>query len=588
MDTPDPALPLEPLEWPADDERARACLRALASCAGAANDDSASVLQALDLAMDAVIVVDRDRRILYANTGATELTGYERADLLGRSCTEGLRFVTCAKRCALFDDEMICRRQCTMRTKSGGDLVVLKNARVLRDQEGRVVGGIESLQGLREILEPSGGPSEDVRRSTRRALLEAFAGSLDEAVLAVDETGRIAAASPGAADLLGAEPSAAVGHPLLELLGHHRGVAEELRRLLRDGGSATCHGVPLGPYAHARRATLELRALRGCDECSLGVAVTLRPVALRNVSTRHGMVAESPGMLSVIEKVERLADRDNTVLIMGESGTGKELVARALHTAGRRSDRPFHAVNCAALAEQLLESELFGHERGAFTGAQDRKPGRLELCEDGTLMLDEVGCLPQGTQAKLLRVLEQRQFERVGGTRTLPLRGRVVAATNADLEEQVARGEFRADLYYRLRVVPIEVPPLRRRPSDVLALARHFVRSDRDGGASGDPELTPAAEQALLAYRWPGNVRELRNAVVYAIALGDGRTVDLRDLPDEVRHQAAITGCGGPDTEATAIRRALAQARYNRTQAAELLGVSRTTLWRKMRKLGIG
>ena len=225
-------------------------------------------------------------------------------------------------------------------------------------------------------------------------------------------------------------------------------------------------------------------------------------------------------MRSLYRQIGRVAPSDSTVLITGESGTGKELVARAIHSNSPRAERPFVAINCAAITETLLESELFGHERGAFTGAIAQKKGRLETADGGTVLLDEIGELSPALQAKLLRVLQEREFERVGGTRSIAVDFRLVAATNRDLEQAIAAGTFRRDLYYRLNVVSLAVPPLRERPEDIPLLANHFARRHAANMKRRVTGVSPEALACLMAYDWPGNVRELENAIERAVVLG--------------------------------------------------------------------
>ncbi|MCC7535713.1 MAG: sigma-54-dependent Fis family transcriptional regulator, partial [Deltaproteobacteria bacterium] len=247
----------------------------------------------------------------------------------------------------------------------------------------------------------------------------------------------------------------------------------------------------------------------------------------------RGLIARSSAMARVFSLVDSLSQSDATVLLTGESGTGKEVVARAIHAHSRRASGPFIAVNCAALPEQLLESELFGHVRGAFTGAVRDREGRFEAAHDGTLFLDEIGDMPVVLQAKLLRVLQERTFERVGESRGRPTNARIVAATHHDLRRAIEQGRFRDDLYYRLRVVPIELPALRARREDIEPLARHLLA--RIGARTGRAvRFSPEALRTILAYDWPGNVRELENAIEYAVAVCKGQTLLPEDLPREV------------------------------------------------------
>ncbi len=309
----------------------------------------------------------------------------------------------------------------------------------------------------------------------------------------------------------------------------------------------------------------------------------------------EGLVGSSATMRALGEAIRRIAAAQTTVLVTGESGTGKELVARAVHDLSPRREGPFVTVNCAALAEGLLESELFGHERGSFTGAVRRKLGRFELAQGGTLFLDEVGETPPSLQAKLLRVLQEREIQRVGGEETLTIDVRVVAATNRILEGEVRAGRFREDLYYRLAIVPIEIPPLRERSADIPELAQHFLRKHgprvnrRVRGFSG------AALTKLSAYSWPGNVRELENAVERALVFTEGELIEPEHLPDCAGAPAgalpALTG-NRPlpelldDMERELISRAFEKARGKKTETARLLGIKTSALYYKLEKYG--
>ena len=297
------------------------------------------------------------------------------------------------------------------------------------------------------------------------------------------------------------------------------------------------------------------------------------------------LVAADPKMVRVLELVRKVAPTHATVLIVGESGTGKELVARCVHRNSPRSQRVFVPVNCAALSPTLIESEMFGHERGAFTGAVGQHPGRFERAHGGTLFLDEIGELDAGLQAKLLRVIQEKTFERVGGTRQITADVRILAATNRDLKQLVADGKFREDLYYRLSAFPIELPPLRERPSDIRRLARFFLeRAARELGKSG-LTMTPEAETVLMAYAWPGNVRELENTMERLAILCEG-AIEPDDLP--------LTGSGPvrpvrfKDIERQAIEDALRENEGNRTRTAKQLGISLRTLQYRLKEYGIG
>jgi transcriptional regulator with PAS, ATPase and Fis domain len=294
----------------------------------------------------------------------------------------------------------------------------------------------------------------------------------------------------------------------------------------------------------------------------------------------------------LIETVRRVAPSQGRVLITGENGSGKELVAHAIHKLSRRAAGPFVKINCAAIPKDLVESELFGYERGAFTGAMQAKKGRLELANEGTLFLDEIGDLALDAQAKLLRAIETGEIERVGGTRTLSFDVRIVAATNHDLTAAVEDDRFREDLYYRLNVLPIHVPPLRERPTDVVPLAQHFLASFCAAEGRLAKHLSPEAGTVLMEYHWPGNVRELRNLMERAAILVDATEVRAEDLAPWLESAASRddgVGLRGEieRRESEAIRKALDAANWNVTQAAAGLDIDRTNLHRKMRKYGI-
>jgi Nif-specific regulatory protein len=314
---------------------------------------------------------------------------------------------------------------------------------------------------------------------------------------------------------------------------------------------------------------------------------------LREVA-RHDepIIGHSPAWQAVATLVERVAGTDATVLLLGETGTGKELTARAIHTLSPRQRRPFIAINCAALPETLLESELFGYEAGAFTGAVAQKLGRFELAEGGTLFLDEIGDLSLSTQVKLLRVLQEREFLRVGGVKTIACDVRIIAATNRPLKKAMEQGAFRNDLYYRINVFPIHLPPLRERPEDVTLLIEHFVGLTAQELGRPKPAVTADALALLQVYSWPGNIRELRNVVERAVLLCDGDTITPGQLPKEITGEvqapvAAEASSSLEDYEKAMIVKALREHDWNQSHAAQALGLSRDNLRYRLRKYAI-
>lgn len=313
------------------------------------------------------------------------------------------------------------------------------------------------------------------------------------------------------------------------------------------------------------------------------------------------MLGNSPAICHLKEQIAIAAPTSGWVLITGENGTGKELVARAIHHLSKRSDKPFVEVNCAAIPEELIESELFGHEKGAFTGATAQRKGKFDLAHEGTLFLDEIGDMSLKTQAKILRILQERKFERVGGSRTIEVDVRVIAATNKDLEEEIRQGRFRQDLYYRLNVLPFHVPPLRHRRGDIMLLAEHFLAHFCRQESRASKRFSPEAAEALRAYSWPGNVRELKNVVERLVIMVPHETILAEDLPEGIQGSAAGPKPGQPlpafddmtfkqardEFEREFIQQKLEEFDGNVSRTAEAIDLERSNLHRKIKSYGI-
>jgi len=437
--------------------------------------------------------------------------------------------------------------------------------------------------------------------------LEAFrvlADLLPEAaVFVVDGERRIVSWSKGAMAVLGFKPEQAVGRLCLEsircrhctlgcgvaLEGAIADVSQELYR-------ADERWIRVRKFAHGFfdddgtfLGAIEVLVQDGEPQVEEGLLADAFALP-GDTETLHGLVSRDPGMQSVFQTIRNVAATDATVLARGDSGTGKELVAKAIHLESQRAEGPFVAVNCAALTPTLVESELFGHVRGAFTGAVSDRPGLFEQADGGTLFLDEIAELPLDMQSKLLRVLEERSVTRVGGAASTSVDVRVVAATHRALREEVKAGRFREDLMYRLRVVPLFLPPLRDRTTDVELLLRVLLNEYNRRGPRRVEQIAPEAMRALLGHGWPGNVRELRNVVEYAFAVGRGETLRCEDLPPEL-------GAGGDSTspiepeEAPSEREQICvalEASGGRVgEAARRLGMSRSTFWRRRRAQGL-
>ncbi len=454
------------------------------------------------------------------------------------------------------------------------------------------------------------------------AAVNAAFGSLGRVCMALDDHFRVRHVSARLDALLGDGAAARMlGMPVEALLGPELFGAggpvrqallagekrEGWRALLRSGSgtshllSVTAAPLQLDPQGVCARDARYLVVLRPADE---------EPMEATGPLVASGLICRSRAMGRVMRLVESLQHSEASVLITGESGTGKEVMARIIHAHSPRRNGPFVPVNVAALPGDLLESELFGHVRGAFTGATRDRPGRFAAASQGTLFLDEVGDLPLHLQVKLLRVLQEHTYERVGENQARQADARIVAATNRDLRRAVVEGSFREDLYYRLRVFPLELPPLRERREDIDPMARVLL-SRVQSRAGRSLRFSPEALRALLSYPWPGNVRELENALEYAATVARGQTLQPEDLPPEVlagassahlppastvptaptapTASAASAAPGdGPDAEREVLEAALQANRWSRAETARALGLSRSTLWRRMRELGLG
>jgi two-component system response regulator HydG len=434
---------------------------------------------------DGLMVVSPDGTILMVNQAFEKIMGYSREELIGRSCAT-LNCDTCATArsegkgqwCDLFDQGEATRRPCLLMRKDGSYVHTLKNAAILRDEIGEVIGAVETLTDISEI---------DKR---------------DEKI-------------------------------------HHL--------------------------------------------CKL----------MDTVGDFQGLVGKSPPMQQVFELTQKAAQSEAPVIIYGESGTGKELVAHAIHALGRRREGPFITCNCAALNEALLESELFGHVKGAFTGAYTHRQGRFEAAHRGDIFLDEVGDIPPAIQVKLLRVLETKQFERVGDHRSILVDVRIITATHRDLESLVSAGTFREDLFFRINVIPIHLPPLRERLEDLPLLVDHFITRLRQRSGKAISGLAREAMGILQDHPWPGNVRELKGALEYSFVVAESGLIDPSHLPPKLSSRdvpsktSLAAGAALDSDEKTALVNALRQVHGNQSQAAALLGVSRVTVWHRMKKYGI-
>lgn len=376
--------------------------------------------------------------------------------------------------------------------------------------------------------------------------------------------------------------------PVVILTGH--GTIEAAVEAMRNGAV----DFMTKPLNLDRLFLLIRRAFSNLDLHDQNAALKKELAELKRQSGYSKIIGKSEPMVRLMETVKQVADATASVLVTGESGVGKELVADALHQLSSRSNGPFIKVSCASFAETLLEDELFGHEKGAFSGASAARKGRFELANGGTLFLDEIGEISQGTQVKLLRVLQERQFERLGGEKTLTVDVRLVAATNRDLRAEVDAGRFREDLYYRLNVIHMEVPPLRERKEDIPLLMSHFLEMYNERNKRQVEGFSQRAKAAILSYDWPGNIRELGNCVESAVVLASEKIIDLDDLPGAVKNASSEervvipVGTTMEQAEKALILATIASCGGNKSKAADILGVARKTLHRKVQEYKLG
>ena len=438
--------------------------------------------------------------------------------------------------------------------------------------------------------------------------------TLMDGVLVVDPRGEIIAVNPSAERLTGYSAGELVGKScrILDCTGCEifgKGPAEQWCGLYARGDVRAKKCLITNKDHRAVNIIKNATILRDKDGKTIGAIETLTDmseivrqqqeiVTLRKTlhmdEGYHGIIGRSPAMQNLYELIDNVAQTESPVMIHGESGTGKELVARAVHEAGQRRKQPFIKVNCAALNQNLLESELFGHTRGAYTGADRTRIGRFEAAHGGTIFLDEIGDIPLSTQVKLLRVLEEKEIERVGDHKPIKIDVRIISATNKNLENLIAQGSFREDLYFRINVFPLNCPPLRDRKEDIPIIVQSFIRSNNQKTGKKILGLSPEALEKLAAYRWSGNVRELRNAIEYAFVLCSSGGIGVQHLPPrisgtelECRKPSAVRPVVAAEYEKDILLEALRKAGGNQSQAARNLGVSRVTIWKRIKKYGI-
>ena len=568
-----------------------------------------SVLDILRSIPDSVLTIDQDKRIIALNGPAEALTGTNEATAGGRACGAVLKSEICdSDRCpferSFAGGETVTNFNVLMQDAAGAEIPICINTSPLKNAKGDVVGVVETIRVVSHINRLI----EELRE--QRNKVQAILDSIAEGVFTVDRDGTITSVNRTAERILGYPAEEVLGRSSLEVFpAEICGPDSPLQETLQAGRSVRDREV-LVTDRHEKTIPLSLSTGPFRDEAgrTLGAVCTLRDLReieriaeeRRSRTPFGGIIGKHPRIREIFDLVEMIKDSDSTVLLQGESGTGKGLFAQALHNLSPRHRHPFVKVSCAALPETLLESELFGHERGAFTGAIKDRKGRFELADRGTIFLDELGDLSPSVQVKLLRVLQEQEFERIGGTQTIKVDVRVIAATHRDLQKLMREGKFREDLYYRLNVIPIHIPPLRERKTDIPLLVEFLLDRFAAKGKGKATTVSPRSMAILMDHQWPGNVRELENALEHAMVCSRGSGIEPEALPRSLLTGQTISPppagkvepragspTSTPTSEKETILRALESSRWKRGLTATHLGMDRTTLWRRMRRFGI-
>jgi PAS domain S-box-containing protein len=558
---------------------------------------------------EGVMTVDKELKIQFFNRAAESMTGYTVNEVIGKHCREVFDTELCEASCPLGKmletNTSINDYEVTATRKDGTRIPIRISCSLLKDDDSVITGVVCNFRNITEIrnlmwevVEKHGMALQE------KSKLETILDSIAEGVFTIDTDWRINSFNAAAERITGFTRGEAIGKFCYDIFG-----GDMCRKNCAIAQSLDT-GEPVGDCEvnitskYGRRIPIRVSAsvLVNDDGQIVGAVESFRDLSeikrlTAEVLDRYefsNIIGKSRDMQRIFDLIKDLADTDANVLIQGESGTGKDLIARAIHYNSLRKDKPFIAVSCAALAENLLESELFGHVKGAFSGAVMNKAGRFEIADRGTLFLDEIGEISPDIQVKLLRVLETQEFERVGSIQTIKVDVRLIAATNRDLKKAMEKGEFREDLFYRLNVVPITIPPLRERSEDIPLLVEHFINVFNEKTGKNVISVSPKAMDLLLDHKWQGNVRELENAIEHAFVHCRSTTILPEHLPDSInqsRTAASEFSILGEDPLAEAekqvILKVLEESNWDQSVAMNRLNISRTTLWRKMRKHGI-
>ncbi|HEX7356983.1 MAG TPA: sigma 54-interacting transcriptional regulator [Ignavibacteriaceae bacterium] len=562
------------------------------------------------LASDGIVAINKDYRIIVFNDAAVRITGFKENDVLNNSSNilfkpsiESNSLVSKA----LLTGEIFSNISLIINCKNGKELSAIASITPLIQPDQDIIGIIVVFRDIAEIetlynsLKEKN--SEVIEEKNK---LETIFNSLLEGTFTIDSEWRITSFNKAAEGITGFSLSEAIGKKYWQVFPSEDGHEDlQLKAFIEDHQQTLLRETTIIRKDGSRvLVRINSAPLMNANGNKIGRVVTFEDISVVKNLSNHieerfhfkNIIGRSKPMQQVFSLMENVIETDSTVLITGQSGTGKEVVARSIHLNSRRKSEPFIAVNCTAFAETLLESELFGHEKGAFTGAIRTKPGRFELAGNGTLFLDEIGDVPLSIQVKLLRVLENRQFERVGGTKTVSLNARIITATHRNLEKEILNGKFREDLFYRINVINIHLPSLYERRDDIPGLVTHFMEKFNTRFGKEIHYISPNALKVISHYKWPGNIRELENAIEHAFVVCNSDAIQTEHLPsrlqpiiDELNLSEDTNTSNSPlqNIELQLIKETLSKFEGNRSKTASALGIDKSTLWRKMKKYNL-
>ncbi len=521
--------------------------------------------RSLSQLFDGVLIIDKNRKVVFANEKAKKILGKDIKP--GESC-RGLFSICSSCPMDLVEDTEEGVQVYDVQTESGLHVCLSMTPHY---EEGEFKGVIEIFRDVSRVIHHM----EEVKR--QKEFVQVVLDSIVEAVLVFDKEGKVIDHNSMAKKILCRELDGLKGKSIEEIINL------SIEELPPEGERADVFiETPCG----RQKASVLVSRLKEGEGYVISFYVV--PELLSPNKQGFQIVSKSPRFSKILDRVRSVAEMNVNVLITGETGTGKSLIARYIHLISPRREQPFVKINCGAIPENLLEAELFGYNKGAFTGAVRSKPGKVEMAHGGTLFLDEIGDLPLHLQVKILNLIQEKEFERIGDVKPRKVDVRIIAATNRDLRKLVREGKFREDLYYRLNVVSIELPPLRERKEDIPYLVNHFIEKFSKEHGRRIKGVSPSAMKLLLEYDYPGNIRELENIIESAVVVSRGTMISEEDLPEELKFRRFVRSTSRKDSEAERIRKALEEAGGNKSLAAKILGMHRTTLWRKLKELGMG